>query len=101
MYLTTIDEAGHGAMLVIHTSEMLDFSGYEPICEACKRSWTLYRIDVDLQGTRDLRDSGIGILMMLALRARTISRRIRFINCSKAIRKRLETVHLPGNIQFS
>ncbi|MEZ5543458.1 MAG: hypothetical protein R3F42_15680 [Pseudomonadota bacterium] len=58
-------------------------------------------IEIDLQHTRVIRDSGLALLMMLQHKCARHCSRIRLVNCSEELRSRLLLNNLAGHFQIA
>lgn len=91
-----------GRTLRIWASESLDLQQHETFTKAALvASYTLINdIEIDLQNTRIIRDSGLALLMMLRRKTRRQDRRIRLINCPEELRTRFFSNALAGDFQI-
>jgi hypothetical protein len=80
-----------GRVISIETDNELDLKSHSVFVDACRlaRHPEHSRIDVDLMRTRNIRGSGVAMLLMLRELTGWESSRIRLLNCKAEIRKQL------------
>jgi anti-anti-sigma regulatory factor len=80
-----------GSVITIETDEELDLRSHGVFVHACKLAEhpDAKLIEVNLGKTRSIRDSGLAMLLMLCEQTGWESDRVRVINCSPEIRRRL------------
>jgi anti-anti-sigma regulatory factor len=100
MQLSTIDTSS-GRVIIIETDEDLDLSSYEVFVHACRLAEypDMSTIEVNLANTKNIRGSGVDMLLMLHARANGLSNRIRLVNCSAKIRRQLTTSRVGKQFQ--
>jgi len=82
-----------GRVVIIETDEDLDLRSHDVFVHACKLAKypDVNAIEVNLVNTRNIRASGVDMLLMLHQRTNGSSDRIRLVNCSARIRLQLTT----------
>jgi hypothetical protein len=80
-----------GRVISIETDKELDLKSHGVFVEACRLGEhpEHSRIDVDLMRTRNIRGSGVAMLLMLRELTGWESSRIRLLNCKAEIRNQL------------
>jgi anti-anti-sigma regulatory factor len=91
-----------GRVIAIETDEDLDLRSHGVFVDACKLADDphLKAIEVNLGRTRNIRDSGLAMLMMLRESTSRVSNRIRLVNCSPEIRSRLAASSIATQFQL-
>jgi len=82
-----------GRVVIIETDEDLDLRSRDVFVYACKLAEyaDVSGIEVNLGKTRNIRASGVDMLLMLHQRMNGLSDRIRLVNCRANIRHQLAT----------
>jgi len=85
-------------IVFIRIGRHLDFRLHEQFLRACRRAQLTRtrKIVIDLARTRRLHESGLALLMMLHDRAWCLRDGIELINCSAALRARVNRDLYPG-----
>jgi hypothetical protein len=80
-----------GQVISIETDKELDLKSHSVFVDACRLAEhpEHSRIDVDLMRTRNIRGSGVAMLLMLRELTGWDSSRIRLLNCTAEIRNQL------------
>ena len=101
MKLSTI-HTSTGRVITIETDEELDLKSHGIFVDACKLAKQLDQshIDINLGRTRNIRGSGIAMLLMLRDLTGWGSNRIRLLNCSPEIRGQLMTSEVGSQFQL-
>lgn len=102
MKLATI-HTSVGRVVTIETDEDLDLRSHGVFVHACTLAEhpELKAIEVNLGKTRNIRDSGLAMLLMLRERTGWDGNRIRLVNCSPGIRSRLAASSLGEQFQLA
>jgi hypothetical protein len=100
MKLSTI-HTSTGNVITIETDEELDLKSHGVFVDACRlaRYPDQTHIDVNLGKTRNIRGSGIAMLLMLRELTGWERSRIRLVNCSPEIRGQLSTGNVGKQLQ--
>jgi hypothetical protein len=100
MKLTT-RHTSTGRAISIETDEELDLKCHGVFVDACRLAEhpEYSMIDVDLLNTRNIRASGVAMLLMLRELTGWESARIRLLNCNPEIRKQLMTSIVGQQLQ--
>jgi hypothetical protein len=100
MKLCTLQTAT-GRVLRIETDEDLDLRAHGVFEDACRLAEypNLSAIEVSLAKTRNIRGSGVEMLLRLHQRANGLRKRIRLVNCSAEIRRQLTASYVGNHFQ--
>jgi HptB-dependent secretion and biofilm anti anti-sigma factor len=100
MKLST-NHSSTGRVISIETDEELDLKAHSVFVDACRLAGHPGHsaIDVNLMKTRNMRPSGIAMLLMLRELTGWESSRIRLLNCKPDIRKQLMTSKVAQQFQ--
>ena len=87
----------------IHLGKRFDISSHSLFSVVCSlmRARREHRIVVDFRDTRALFDSGLGVLLMLHNLIKPAAHKIRLVNCSGSLRKRLDHANLPDTFSIA
>ncbi len=101
MHISTIISST-GRTMRICASKYLDLQEHATFSNAAIiASYALVDdIEIDLQKTRIVRDSGLALLLMLYRRAKLKNSRIKLLNCPKELQNRLFRNNIAGHFQI-
>ena len=86
--------------IIIHTRKYLDCRAHRTFIQACQlaEKQDVRAIVVDFKATHGIRDSGLGMLLMLNLEAETLEVPVLLENCSPKIKTQLSSSRLLANL---
>ncbi|MEZ5541002.1 MAG: hypothetical protein R3F42_03050 [Pseudomonadota bacterium] len=92
-----------GRTLRIWANESLDLQQHDTFSKAAiVASYTLINdIEIDLQNTRIIRDSGLALLLMLRRKTRQRNGSMRLINCPAELQTRFSNTSLAGDLRIA
>jgi anti-anti-sigma regulatory factor len=102
--MQTLSSCKSGSRVIaIEIHERLDLSVHSTFVEACELAALPgpRAIEVNLGKTHYVQDSGLAMLLMLRSCAGRLRNRIRLINCSPEIRRRLEAHSMDSHFHLA